>query len=771
MTEKSGTRLYPRLLHSDARDLSENYADLSLSELEDRADVQHPRSIFTSTGGTRVSQATLRDLRQGVRKIAVEAGYPSPFPDAPPHRSRLDFDFEAARFLHEEMAIVTGEAGKDDVWEFLSCVLLPDVVRWRFPGSSRNDHRTSEERFLGGVRNTFQRLWWRAEVLVGEDGFGVLRRLNEDELVQIMERPLIASHREVARRMASMFLELVDRHADIDRMHVMRDAQKRLRRLTPIISFSALDDFRIDATVREVLGKSARAVSGVSVEGWVLDRQPKRGAKPGHGVVESLAGEVESELRPPGPTIVKVLVDSYPGRLDAREIVAEVNSRRQNDDGGATKSDVNGFLYGDLKPFLERVGETPPEWRLKPAVVPDREPGRTDIDVSPDGAAAPKRPESTSEGDSGRPSVQPDIDRPGTGESRNVLRVVLNNHGGELQPELAGDREDYDGPVQYRKIISRLVELQAPFFRNGPRQLRPMTAQDLAEDLNIHSSTVSRATSGVRLAYRHQVIAAKDLFSPGLPTASGTEVSATAVRAMIADLLTTGGEESESLTDAEITRHLNRRGIEIARRTVAKYRDQLGISSSTGRSGEAAVSGLPGFPVRRAPKSADHSTESGTTDSAAPDEISDSNDHRRRLRDEILRVLSQHGPGLTALEISQHLPGSDRGLVEKLLRGPLDDEVDDEGVSPPRWFIVSEAGESRGSTGSDDSLSSWDTVVLDTLRRSPFRLTAQDIANMINEDAELEVDRTAVEAILRGPLQNHVDCHGGSPATWSARES
>ena len=100
---------------------------------------------------------------------------------------------KAARLLRQALPMSANEASHEEVWSYHCCWLL-DVAVWRFGVDA------DERRFIGNVnRNTFRRLWWRAEIL-GPDID--LTKLGEDELVNIMERPTIASDRRLARTIA-----------------------------------------------------------------------------------------------------------------------------------------------------------------------------------------------------------------------------------------------------------------------------------------------------------------------------------------------------------------------------------------------------------------------------------------------------------------------------------------------------------------------------------------------------------------------------------------
>ena len=156
------------------------------------------------------------------------------------------------------MDIVPADAAHGGVWTFLACVVLPDVAVWRFP--DRN-----EERLLGTPRNTFRRRWWRAYVLDGArsrpNDRKVVDELGEDEVVQVMERTALAGNPRLARRVCVTFLELAARAPQVGRMEVMRDAAKRLIRLTPFVAFDSLGDQALNAVVEAAFSESSKMLA------------------------------------------------------------------------------------------------------------------------------------------------------------------------------------------------------------------------------------------------------------------------------------------------------------------------------------------------------------------------------------------------------------------------------------------------------------------------------------------------------------------------------
>ena len=129
------------------------------------------------------------------------------------------------------------------------------------------------------------------------------------------------------------------------------------------------------------------------------------------------------------------------------------------------------------------------------------------------------------------------------------------------------------------KVMNFIVDRQHEFFEKGIEFLRPLTLREVAEVINMHESTVSRVTNEKWVQTPRGVLPLKFFFSSALATTSGEDASARSIRAQIEKLV--GDEDAlEPLTDQQIVQKLRERGVRIARRTVAKYRDQLGILSA-----------------------------------------------------------------------------------------------------------------------------------------------------------------------------------------------
>jgi RNA polymerase sigma-54 factor len=129
------------------------------------------------------------------------------------------------------------------------------------------------------------------------------------------------------------------------------------------------------------------------------------------------------------------------------------------------------------------------------------------------------------------------------------------------------------------KVMNFIVDRQRDFFERGVQYLKPLTLREVAEVINMHESTVSRVTNEKFVQTPRGVLPLKFFFSSGLSTTSGEDVSARGIKAKIQKLVS-DEEAKRPLTDQAIVNILKDEGIQIARRTVAKYRDQLGILSA-----------------------------------------------------------------------------------------------------------------------------------------------------------------------------------------------
>lgn len=181
-----------------------------------------------------------------------------------------------------------------------------------------------------------------------------------------------------------------------------------------------------------------------------------------------------------------------------------------------------------------------------------------------------------------------------------VPRLSINSYYREI---LKGNQQDREGKkyleskmnsavwlvksieqrrVTLYKVARCLVDLQIDFLEKGIKSLKPLTMKQVADQLGIHESTVSRATAGKYMQTPRGIFELKFFFTSGLSNVQGDSTSAEAVKKMIKELID-NEDAKKPLSDQKITARLQELGVEVSRRTVAKYRDEMGIASTAKR--------------------------------------------------------------------------------------------------------------------------------------------------------------------------------------------
>ena len=142
------------------------------------------------------------------------------------------------------------------------------------------------------------------------------------------------------------------------------------------------------------------------------------------------------------------------------------------------------------------------------------------------------------------------------------------------------------------KVASEIVKQQEAFFLKGVEHLRPLTLRQVADAIGMHESTVSRVTSNKYLSCARGLFELKYFFTSAIQSADGGEaVSAEAVKSAIRALIA-AEDPKKILSDDTLVELLNAKGFDIARRTVAKYREAMGIGSSVQRRRQKALEGV-----------------------------------------------------------------------------------------------------------------------------------------------------------------------------------
>ncbi|MGA3675706.1 RNA polymerase factor sigma-54 [Lysinibacillus agricola] len=133
------------------------------------------------------------------------------------------------------------------------------------------------------------------------------------------------------------------------------------------------------------------------------------------------------------------------------------------------------------------------------------------------------------------------------------------------------------------KIMRALIEKQKAFFLHGFDAIEPLTLREIAEQIEVHESTVSRVTTNKYVQTAYGTFELRDLFTSKLQTTNGNSVSQVKVKSLLVDYIKTENKK-KPFSDQKIAEHFNTiLGIEISRRTIAKYREEMNIPSSTRR--------------------------------------------------------------------------------------------------------------------------------------------------------------------------------------------
>ncbi|MEG0134068.1 MAG: RNA polymerase factor sigma-54, partial [Clostridium sp.] len=134
------------------------------------------------------------------------------------------------------------------------------------------------------------------------------------------------------------------------------------------------------------------------------------------------------------------------------------------------------------------------------------------------------------------------------------------------------------------RILEKVVQKQSEYFDKGQKYLKPMSLKEIAEELEVHESTISRAVRDKYVLTGMGTVKIKDMFTTGLTSNDngGQDVAVVNIKKQIKSMLD-NENKAKPLSDQVICDELNKNGLNISRRTVAKYREELGIKSSSKR--------------------------------------------------------------------------------------------------------------------------------------------------------------------------------------------
>lgn len=229
--------LFPRLPIIHAGSMVKGFLEkppqpvCTLSQLQEFSD----RITYASSGGHSSAQPAL-EIAAELRSIAEEK---CGFSASGTTEGKHSFDVAASKYLSTHQALRSGEALRDDMWTCLSTIFLPDLVNWRFDGYPL-------ARYVGGVRNTFQRLWTRGTVLdrgeKSDQRWELVEKLSEDACVQIFERSSICGHYLLARMIAEAWVWSHEHMPHVSISEIMRQSMKIILLRSEIYDFSSLTE-------------------------------------------------------------------------------------------------------------------------------------------------------------------------------------------------------------------------------------------------------------------------------------------------------------------------------------------------------------------------------------------------------------------------------------------------------------------------------------------------------------------------------------------------
>ncbi len=155
-------------------------------------------------------------------------------------------------------------------------------------------------------------------------------------------------------------------------------------------------------------------------------------------------------------------------------------------------------------------------------------------------------------------------------------------HPGEAAQRPVADPLHPAAPADHRPVTESILKFQREFFDKGTAHLKPLILRDVAEDIGMHESTVSRVTTNKYVHTPQGIYELKYFFNSGISRTDGDDLASEAVKLKIKQIICSESPKNPH-SDQRIVELLKDQNIEIARRTVAKYREQLRILSSSKR--------------------------------------------------------------------------------------------------------------------------------------------------------------------------------------------
>lgn len=254
MTDNYTVLCYPRMPLYEAARTWEVLRAQSLAQIGGSIDLTTVQAQYYPLARQRAGSEELLRLRAKVLGIAQEFGFPSVVSS----KVLVEFDRSVGPEIHAQMTIMPADASSVDVWNFINTAVVPDVVLWRYGRFNTEGKKwiISADRLFDITRTTIGRLWWRVHLL----GPDLARKLGEDEVVNLLEKPRIGGYPLLSRAMGERLLSFASESNTGRRMELFRDATKRLLRKMAVQSVFVMTPEQIDEFVTSLFLESASAL-------------------------------------------------------------------------------------------------------------------------------------------------------------------------------------------------------------------------------------------------------------------------------------------------------------------------------------------------------------------------------------------------------------------------------------------------------------------------------------------------------------------------------
>lgn len=245
---------HKRLDTDDAMSLAAEMIGRSPAGCVDLVAFNHPKAYPPPISRPIAGEEYLRALRDVVIQDSEAFGFPQRSQAKSSQFSK--FDAQLGNRLRQHLRITPHEAGLEEVWNFLTLVVLPDIAAWRFPNENANP---TYDRWLGRPRNVLRKAWWRAYSL----GPTLNLKIGEDEGVAVMERPTFGSNPTLARVIVDVHTQKSAQFS-FPKTDVLRAVMVQLRRLVTLVDMDCLAESELRELITDVYDQT--------LESWELSK-------------------------------------------------------------------------------------------------------------------------------------------------------------------------------------------------------------------------------------------------------------------------------------------------------------------------------------------------------------------------------------------------------------------------------------------------------------------------------------------------------------------